>query len=496
MALDDRDRTFEKALARHLRSSASPSADALARPQQDSCPDSEILAAYHDGSLSLEERNLWKQHVLACDRCQFVLEHLQTVVDPPVNAEANEAILATNRPNPSGTAAPVARTARPKRPQSFRWLWLIPAGVAAAALVAYVSLRQPKPLFRSSSAPVEVAENRQPAPPTVSKESVPAPPGERKAKEESARAAGGAVGGVVSQAPALAPNGQRQQVQLVQQAPQQSGAAQSLPALKAVPKQQQVPTRVATNSIQEQEQTNSLSAQSAGSAGASAFDKKQQIPAPELPQSPAYGQPGFVADGAIQAPVTSNTWQAAQAAPAVPQPAGAPVQSLATPKTRAASKDAAASGSETVQVTTQAEAAARLRDANMLAPQVFGAPGGKVLWRAGAAGLLERSTDRGMNWTPQSTGVTADLLSGSSPSANVAWVVGKSGTILRTTDAGAHWTKLSAPTTLDLAGVHATDASHATIWFVPDQSSVKNGHAFTIYQTSDGGATWLLAPVS
>ena len=71
MASDDRDRNFEKALARHLRSSASssPDANALAGvpadPRAELCPDPEILAAYHDGSLSLEERNLWKQHVLA-----------------------------------------------------------------------------------------------------------------------------------------------------------------------------------------------------------------------------------------------------------------------------------------------------------------------------------------------------------------------------------------------------------------------------------------------
>ena len=62
MAPDDRDRTFEKALARHLRSAASSGTDGNApggTPVERSidalvelCPDAEILAAYHDGSLS------------------------------------------------------------------------------------------------------------------------------------------------------------------------------------------------------------------------------------------------------------------------------------------------------------------------------------------------------------------------------------------------------------------------------------------------------------
>ena len=75
MASDDRERTFEKALARHLRpfTSSSPDGGGLAGARADLCPDPELLAAYHDGSLSQEERNLWKQHVVGCDRCQFVL---------------------------------------------------------------------------------------------------------------------------------------------------------------------------------------------------------------------------------------------------------------------------------------------------------------------------------------------------------------------------------------------------------------------------------------
>ncbi len=108
----------------------------------------------------------------------------------------------------------------------------------------------------------------------------------------------------------------------------------------------------------------------------------------------------------------------------------------------------------------------------------------------GPAGSLERSKDKGLTWIPQLSGVYTDLLAGSAPSGKICWVVGASGTILRTTDGGTHWSKLDSPVTNDLTGIRATDATHATIWFVPDPQT---GLVET-YQTSDGGRTWSSAP--
>jgi hypothetical protein len=53
MAPDDRDRTFEKALSRHLRPGAS----------QPACPDAEVLAAYHDQLLSPQQMLSIEQHI-------------------------------------------------------------------------------------------------------------------------------------------------------------------------------------------------------------------------------------------------------------------------------------------------------------------------------------------------------------------------------------------------------------------------------------------------
>ncbi|MEQ1354412.1 MAG: hypothetical protein ABLT11_10365, partial [Candidatus Acidiferrum sp.] len=108
-------------------------------------------------------------------------------------------------------------------------------------------------------------------------------------------------------------------------------------------------------------------------------------------------------------------------------------------------------------------------------------PGGTVLWRLRAGGKIERSVDRGINWTPQNTGAKLELLAGSAPSDAVCWLVGRAGTILRTTDGGGHWKKVVSPITGDVGGIRAEDALHATI-FDADNN--------TRFATSDGGTTW------
>jgi photosystem II stability/assembly factor-like uncharacterized protein len=77
--------------------------------------------------------------------------------------------------------------------------------------------------------------------------------------------------------------------------------------------------------------------------------------------------------------------------------------------------------------------------------------------------------------------VTVDLIAGSATSDKICWVVGKAGTLLLTTDGGKHWKPIASPIAGDLGGVHATDATHASIWDVPNKQS---------FETSDGGNTW------
>ena len=87
MAPDERDRSFDKALARHLRAdsflqdSASPSPRDFGRAGK--CPGPETLAAYHERSLLPEEMNPWKEHIVGCANCQTILSHLEAKLSDP-----------------------------------------------------------------------------------------------------------------------------------------------------------------------------------------------------------------------------------------------------------------------------------------------------------------------------------------------------------------------------------------------------------------------------
>jgi photosystem II stability/assembly factor-like uncharacterized protein len=111
----------------------------------------------------------------------------------------------------------------------------------------------------------------------------------------------------------------------------------------------------------------------------------------------------------------------------------------------------------------------------------FASPDGSVLWRLGAGGSIERSTDRGQTWQQQASGVTTELLSGSAASNEVAWVVGRAGVILRTTD-GVRWQRVASPNgaTGDWAAVVARDALSASV-VAADRRR---------FSTEDGGRTW------
>jgi hypothetical protein len=118
-------------------------------------------------------------------------------------------------------------------------------------------------------------------------------------------------------------------------------------------------------------------------------------------------------------------------------------------------------------------------------PRLISPPGSSIVWRAGRNGLIEFSKDGGSSWLRQTSGILADLLTGSAPSDQVCWIVGRVGSILLTTDGGAHWKLVQSPLAEDLGGVRAADALHATIW------NARNTRSF---ETADGGLTWTPVP--
>ena len=499
MALDDRDRSFEKALARHLRYIAPSGADSGASATMP-CPDPEILAAYHDGLLGSEERELWKQHVLSCDRCQLVLEHLATPLDVPSAQQSAEKTLsghaASSERMESQTVASPARAAAPVpviaiRPRKMYLRWLVPAGAIAAVLLVVVVVENSRSVFRRAPEQIEVANNRQPvvAPPAGSSgasaetdalRAKQAPLKEAAQENENALASSAVAssGGLASRAAEA--KRQRERMQSAQQSP--FAYAQKAAHGPAVSQQQQ--------------QRQMASGSGVGDGMGPALDKKKDesqaaaemtaagrdIAAKAVPAAPppapsiAENQRSFLAGDSLNR-------RSAEKAAAAAAPAQSSAAKARTGATGGAAPDAL---SQTVSVESSSLALMARADAFRSAP-VFGPPASSgILWRVGPGGSIEHSMDNGATWSPQSSGVTSNLTTGIAISPKVCWVVGASGTILRTIDGGVHWIKISSPVADDLIDVRSTDAFHATIWFVDDP---KAGTTKS-FKTDDGGIHW------
>jgi Photosynthesis system II assembly factor YCF48 len=100
-------------------------------------------------------------------------------------------------------------------------------------------------------------------------------------------------------------------------------------------------------------------------------------------------------------------------------------------------------------------------------------------WRAGSAGVVQRSTDGGSTWESLATGSTSELLEVSSPSPMVCWVVGRAGAVLLTVD-GRRFRRVTPPVPVDLVAVRATDERVASV-------TTADGRTF---RTENGGTSW------
>ena len=98
MAPDERDRIFDKALARHLRAAGSSQDPANSSSRESArvgeCPGPETLGAYHERSLLPEEMNSWKEHIVGCANCQTILSHLEATDEIPLHAAVEDKVLA------------------------------------------------------------------------------------------------------------------------------------------------------------------------------------------------------------------------------------------------------------------------------------------------------------------------------------------------------------------------------------------------------------------
>ena len=489
MAPDDRDRIFDKALARHLRPDATSDTGRDPRDDADTPhPGAEVLAAYHERLLAPEQMILWKGHIAGCERCQQVLAHLEATDDILIedtqeepralnvlampNAELHEpASIATHTPVVPASPARVADrwSRRFKARPGANWRWLAPAGALAAGLLLWISFHEANaPSFQLAKNQHMTAPSALPAappPPPVSSNketasrAVPSPSeGERSqaARESDALRRDGSVLLDEKRAPSMkadkvfAPRAEPSLSKSAAEADREARGSNVAGGAVAEEAELQKQKEAATSVLSSTGVTTEFKDQRADSLDAPTNQVKSETFAKAKAVSGATGR---------QAPQDQNA-PAVQPAPAQLIPGAPDVTKLPV-------------GQDTTK------RVAEVLNTRLSDVATIPAPGGTVLWSAGPAGIIRHSADSGATWIVQPSGVVADLLAGSAPSDKVCWIVGRSGTILRTTDGGAHWQKLQAPVTEDFHAVFAVDALQASISL-----------AQTKYQTKDGGSTW------
>jgi hypothetical protein len=504
MGLDERDRKFDKALSRHLRSAAPSGAAANSTAdaafERASCPDLESLAAYHERSLFAEEMNSLKEHIVGCAHCQSILVQLEVTDEIPLQAATPEevhsrkefeSVLVAQRRETIPAVAHQQEAAAPSRPSREilhfpgpRWKWLAPAAAIAASFLVWIAIHENQPLPLPKASEVKVASNQPPASPSPSTstgaiQGTPAPLSkpdltmQQYAADEIASSNAPVPSGAVDlrrrnleYPPRVAPSKPlagkesvaRDKERAAQKDARREVSADAITAAtqadldaKAVPSPMRQTVEVQAEAppiVQQQSQ--------------SAANLQQNQTVANLPQQ---NQNAYESSNLHGAAVTGQATSEKKMKAAQPAPA---------PKPRAPSVSTAAGGAAGFTNTTSTA----LFGSN---PRLIAVPGSKVIWRVGRSGLIEFSADSGTSWSPQTSGALADLITGSAPSDQICWIVGRAGTVLLTTDAGTHWKLLSAPMPDDLGGVLASDALHARVW---------NSLNTRSFETSDGGVNW------
>jgi hypothetical protein len=482
MAPDERDRSFDKALARHLRSMA-PAGQAAEMPREfasqgGACPDPETLAAYHERSLLPEQLNSLKEHLVACANCQIVLAHLETTDEIPLQAAEEDQVFAQTASAPVISASSQTHTRvekalplksrRARLLKGARWQWLAPAGALAAGLLVWIALHENQPLPRPALPGNEnkVAQNREPAAPLPSVSTgVP----QSSAPPKTATALARPKLPVPQSADA---NGRS-----VSEAAKQSGMGSGAGVGKSLDDKElharKDDKRETATDLQAAVNQRDLHAKNLPQTSRQEVQVQSQvvIVEPQIAQSQntlAQNQNNTALQKAAgPSPLNQAEAPKMRKATAAPPPAPAP-----PPAQPGVAGGIASSYNDSASL----EVAGAIINPRLISP-----PGSRLIWRVGRSGLIEFSRDGGSSWSRQTSGVLTDLLTGSAPSDQVCWSVGSAGTILLTTDGGAHWKVVSSPLAEDLGRVRASDALHATIW---NAGNTKG------FETNDGGLTW------
>jgi len=496
MALEDRERNFEKALKRELRANGAGGLD---------CPDSETLAAYHERMLSPEEMTAQKTHIAACPRCQEILAILEVTEAVPSGAEDTEKVLAKTPELAGLRAKSTSLREMPKRKLYMRWA--LPAGAIAAGLLVWIVINSSRPaIMMKQSTQVTVAENREQKEATASAAKPAAPAASSQmsdklaenkritTKQESDAFATGRL--AKSQGKTQDETMSRGRASAV--APRAYGPGPRQMQNQANQAQNQMLYRTQNDSqiVAQDHATEFDRMVGAPVAGKNAAALEQNAPrrneqatkaapTPPPPQAPSPAAAAGAAGGRADTDANAKREQNKdQKAGVIAQAPGARAEAQNAPGEEKAGDSAAASFKKLKETQSLGMVAGNLRDVSANGLQFIQTPDAKVLWFFTAAGTVFRSEDGGKTIHLQKIGEGIKFIAGSAPDAKTCWLLAQGNVVFRTADSGKHWWKGSTPKGVEFSTVVATDAEHAAI-------SALNG-AVTV-TTADGGTTWSAA---
>jgi len=434
------------------------------------CPDAEIIAAYAEQALGPAESSQWEGHFATCARCRTVLRVLTASADTPL-AEKEVArlgqLVSPVRPPVEVREKSTERT-RPKL-LDWRTRWLAPALGMAAVLAVWFAMRPP---WRApdqaatgtlvAQAPKDELPPTNPAPAEMDRLSKVAPQQDQKPANAPALSrlntdsqANNAPAGLPAKSSVDAASG------LDQISPSSGSRMNSMQEdkkLEAAP--------AAPPSLSESAKEKAAMAAPVAEPQSQAKVATNATPSAIVPQTEKDD-----AKRSADAPLRDK--QQATAQGQAPAPSSAPVTGAVSPEIQSSPRN-----EQTFGVMRAAQPYSTL----------LKAPSGSTIWRAGKSGVIERSTDAGKTWSPQTSPSQEDWLAGASVSDTVCWLVGRNGAIARTTD-GTRWERVSAPAqaaaavgnkSQDWVNVTANDGQSATI-------TAADGRRFA---THDAGKTW------
>jgi len=441
--------------------------DAIDSRNAGDCPDGEILAAYAERGLALEETAKWEGHFATCSRCRNIL----LALDASAGTSLAEKEVAGLGDLAAVAHAPARRT-RPASGGGLSWLadwrvrWLAPALGVAAGVAVLLVLRPPWRAERTASETLVAQAPKQELP-------LPSVPGEADRLSRVAPSQ--------PQAPPSAPRPGR--APSVEPAPLNSAAASLAKggAEGAAAADKALSPEAAKKKFSDQRDTIELQAPSSSASSTSNSPASPAaVPSFAVPPPPAKASPNTAADEAAQLDAGANS---------VASSASREKQAVTAPSAPAPN---AAAGSAIPQISSEARSDERkVQGFALVRPlqkdsALLKAPSSSTLWRFGLRGSIERSTDAGKTWALQASPSPEDWLAGAAVSDTVCWLVGRRGAIARTLD-GEHWENIASPLQLagpDWVGIAGADTQTATI-------TASDGRKFA---TTDGGKTWQQQP--